>query len=80
MCYNGVCQCRAGYSGEFCGFKEVDDSRWLYQFMVYALLIAVIGALFYGGYKFATRPVHKKPERGEENQRIIDDKDFVPSA
>lgn len=51
ICYNGVCQCRQGFSGEFCQYKDVDDSRFLYQFMIFILLIAIIGALFYGAYR-----------------------------
>jgi hypothetical protein len=51
VCQNGECKCRKGYSGKYCGYKDVDSSGVLYYFIVFLALIAVIAALFYASIR-----------------------------
>ena len=48
---NGACSCRKGFSGVYCQYKDVDSSPLLYYLLVFVVLIAIIGGLFYGAFR-----------------------------
>lgn len=48
--------CKSGYLGEFCQERVVDESRWLYTLMIFAVIIALIVALLFTGYYFMNKP------------------------
>jgi len=51
VCMNGACSCRKGFSGVYCQYKDVDSSPLLYYLLVFVVLIAIIGGLFYGAFR-----------------------------
>lgn len=50
ICANGECRCRKGYSGYYCQYRDVDGSPILYYFMVFIVLLVIIGGLFFGAF------------------------------
>ena len=48
---NGACSCRKGFSGVYCQYKDVDSSPLFYYLLVFVVLIAIIGGLFYGAFR-----------------------------
>ena len=51
ICLNGECKCRKGYTGPYCQYKDVDSSNLLYYLMIFLVLMAVIGGLFYASFR-----------------------------
>jgi hypothetical protein len=55
MCVNGGCQCRKGYTGNFCQIKEfVPDNtnyaKYLKYFLFFIVMVLIIIALLFGAW------------------------------